>query len=245
MKKYWTTEVICLQQRGKRQACQAGLGGCAWAFGDPSRRLFPPSRKREAPEEFQRAFLKSPFVYSDCVTSLTLCPTGCVPCFWRKLWPRSFYFRTNQNFLLSLWASGVGERAWDSHSRIHRQGRCRDSEPVAGSLQRGWPFSGDLSLSLPLQESSSGCWDVADLEMDTLVFVGWVSSLDGTGIWELLTYLQNCVSLSGLFLQWLRIWSKDKSHTTSVGAQEQGSRWTKLTKCVHLMSQCVQESAPY
>jgi len=121
-----------------------GTRRLGWAFGDPSRWLFPPSRKTEAPEGFQRAFLKSPFVYSDCVTSPTLCPPGCVPCFWRDLWPRSFYFRTNQNFLLSLWASGVGERAWDSHSWIHRQGlqgqRACGQVPAEGVATLGWPL---------------------------------------------------------------------------------------------------------
>ena len=221
-------ESPAFQQRGKRQAHQPPLRSCAWASGDRSRRLFPPSREREGPEEFQRALLKSPFVYSGCVTSPAPCPTGCEPCFWQELWPMFLHFRANQNFVLSLWASRVGGRAWDSPSRIPRQGRRRAGGPVAGSRQRGWPFSGDLSLSRLLQESLSGCWDVGDVGdvvMGTLVFVGWVSSLDGTGVWELLTHLQNCVCLSDLFPQWLRIWPEDNSHTTSVGVQEQGSRW--------------------
>jgi len=79
-----------------------------------------------------------------------------------------------------------GPQEWESGPETLTAGStgrgCRDSEPVARSLQRGWPLSGDLLLSLPLQESLSGCWDVADLEMGTLVFVGWVSSLDGIGI---------------------------------------------------------------
>ena len=50
-KKHWTTEVICLQQRGKRQAkrqaCQAGLGGWAGLLGTPLDGCFHlPGRQR-------------------------------------------------------------------------------------------------------------------------------------------------------------------------------------------------------